>query len=164
MLLVNNPGYDAFGKKGWSERLANGRLPNVRHLVGPTDALGMGEDTLDGAVIVMSYHDLYWVDDAEGWPKVDAGQFLDQVARAQARRRAAGGRPQRALRHRQQRGADPAPHRRAVRHRRFPQARPGMGRGDAYPRNPDDDRGKPVFDPSIRGKTDRFVHLYRKPG
>ena len=31
-------------------------------------------------------------------------------------------------------------------------------------RNPGDDRSKPVFDPSIRGKTDRFVHLYRKPG
>ena len=30
-------------------------------------------------------------------------------------------------------------------------------------RNPDDDRTKNVFDPTIRGKTDRFVHLYRKP-
>lgn len=29
-------------------------------------------------------------------------------------------------------------------------------------RNPGDDRSKNVFDPSIRGKTDRFVHLYRK--
>ena len=30
-------------------------------------------------------------------------------------------------------------------------------------RNPADDRSKIVFDKSIRGKTDRFVHLYRKP-
>ena len=30
-------------------------------------------------------------------------------------------------------------------------------------RNADDDRSKNVFDPAIRGKTDRFVHLYRKP-
>ena len=30
-------------------------------------------------------------------------------------------------------------------------------------RNKDDDRTKNVFDPAIRGKTDRFVHLYRKP-
>ena len=31
-------------------------------------------------------------------------------------------------------------------------------------RNPGDDRSKPVFDPAVRGKTDRFVHLYRKQG
>ena len=30
-------------------------------------------------------------------------------------------------------------------------------------RNEADDRSKNVFDPAIRGKTDRFVHLYRKP-
>lgn len=30
-------------------------------------------------------------------------------------------------------------------------------------RNPADDRSRHVFDPAIRGKTDRFVHLYRKP-
>ena len=82
VLLVNNPGYEAFGRKGLAERLAGDRLPNVTHLSGPTEALGMGEGVLDGAVIVMSYHDLYWVDEKEGWPKVDAGQFLDQVVRA----------------------------------------------------------------------------------
>ena len=82
VLLVNNPGYDAFGSKDWSERLAHDRLPNVRHVVGPIDALGLGENTLDGAVIVMSCHDLYRVDEKEGWPRVDADRFLDQVARA----------------------------------------------------------------------------------
>ena len=30
-------------------------------------------------------------------------------------------------------------------------------------RNPGDDHSKNVFDPAIRGKTDRFVQLYRKP-
>jgi predicted methyltransferase len=32
---------------------------------------------------------------------------------------------------------------------------------DAY-RNPDDDYTKLVFDPAVRGKTDRFVHFYQK--
>ena len=31
-------------------------------------------------------------------------------------------------------------------------------------RNPDDDRSLSVFDPSIRGRTDRFVFRFRKPG
>lgn len=29
-------------------------------------------------------------------------------------------------------------------------------------RNPADDRGIMVFDDKVKGKTDRFVHLYRK--
>ena len=30
-------------------------------------------------------------------------------------------------------------------------------------RNPADKRLKGVFDPKVKGRTDRFVHLYRKP-
>ena len=165
VLLVNNPGYDAFGKKGLDERLANNRLPNVRHVVGPSDALGMGENVLDGAVIVMSYHDLYWVDEKEGWPKIDAGRFLDQIVRAlkpggvllvvdHSAKEDTGSSAAQTL-HRideQFAIADFRAH--------------GLEWEAAIPalRNPDDDRGKPVFDPSIRGRTDRFVHLYRKPG
>ena len=164
VLLVNNPGYDNFGKKGLAERLADNRLPNVTHVAGPSDALGLVDASLDGAVIVMSYHDLYWVDEKEGWPKVDAGQFLDQVVRAM--------KPGAALL--------------VVDH----SAKPGTGSSGAQTlhrideqfaiadfrkhgleweaaipvlRNKDDDRTKNVFDPAIRGKTDRFVHLYRKP-
>ncbi len=29
--------------------------------------------------------------------------------------------------------------------------------------NPADDKLKPVFDPSIRGKTDQFIYKFRKP-
>ncbi|QIL19714.1 class I SAM-dependent methyltransferase [Thermomonas sp. HDW16] len=164
VLLVNNPGYDGFGKKGYTERLGNGRLPNVTHVVGPSDALGMGENVLDGAVIVMSYHDLYWVDEKEGWPKVDAGKFLDQAVRAlkpggvllvvdHSAKQGTGSSAAQGL-HRideQFAIADFRKH--------------GLQWEAAIPvlRNPDDDRTKNVFDPAIRGKTDRFVHLYRKP-
>lgn len=164
VLLVNNPGYENFGKKGLAERLAANRLPNVTHVVGPSDALGMGDRVLDGAVIVMSYHDLYWVDEKEGWPRVDAGLFLDQVARAlkpggvllvvdHSARQGTGSADAQAL-HRideQFAIADFRKH--------------GLEWEAAIPvlRNPDDDRSKNVFDPAIRGRTDRFVHLYRKP-
>jgi predicted methyltransferase len=37
-----------------------------------------------------------------------------------------------------------------------------VGESDAL-RNPDDPRTKLVFDPSIRGRTDQFIYLFRKP-
>jgi len=165
VLLVNNPGYDGFGKKGWTERLANDRLPNVQHVVGPTDALGMGDNTLDGAVIVMSYHDLYWVDEKEGWTKIDAGQFLDQIARALK-----PGGVLLVVDHSAQAGTGSSAAQ--TLHRIDEQFAVADFRAhglvletsiDAL-RNPADDRSKLVFDPAIRGKTDRFVLLLRKPG
>jgi len=164
VLLVNNPGYDAFGKKGYTERLANNRLPNVTHVVGPSDALGIGEGVLDGAVIVMSYHDLYWVDDKMGWPKVDAGRFLDQVVRALK-----PGGVLLVVDHSAKQGTGSAAaqdlHRIDEQFAIADFRRHGLQWEAAIPvlRNADDDRSKNVFDPAIRGKTDRFVHLYRKP-
>ena len=164
VLLVNNPGYDGFGKKGYSERLAGNRLPNVQHIVGPSDALGMGENVLDGAVIVMSYHDLYWVDDKQGWPKVDAGQFLDQITRALK-----PGGVLVVVDHSAKQGTGSADaqtlHRIDEQFTIADFRRHGLEWEAAIPvlRNADDDRSKNVFDPAIRGKTDRYVHLYHKP-
>ena len=164
VLLVNNPGYDNFGKKGLAERLANDRLPNVTHVAGPSDALGMGENVLDGAVIVMSYHDLYWVDDQQGWPKIDAGQFLDQIARALK-----PGGVLLVVDHSAKEGTGSSAaqdlHRIEEKFAIADFRKHGLEWDAAIPvlRNAGDDRSKNVFDPAIRGKTDRFVHLYRKP-
>ena len=164
VLLVNNPGYDNFGKKGLAERLADNRLPNVTHVAGPSDALGLADASLDGAVIVMSYHDLYWVDEKEGWPKVDAGQFLDQVVRAMK-----PGAVLLVVDHSAKQGTGSSDAQ--TMHRIDEQfaiadfRKHGLEWEAAIPvlRNQDEDRTKNVFDPAIRGKTDRFVHLYRKP-
>ena len=164
VLLVNNTGYEAFGKKGLAERLAGNRLPNVVHLVGPSDALGMGANVLDGAVIVMSYHDLYWVDEKQGWPKVDAGAFLDQVVRALK-----PGGVLLVVDHSAKSGTGSADaqtlHRIDEQFAIADFRKHGLQWEAAIPvlRNPADDRSKNVFDPAIRGSTDRFVHLYRKP-
>ncbi|OGT60306.1 MAG: hypothetical protein A3E01_15860 [Gammaproteobacteria bacterium RIFCSPHIGHO2_12_FULL_63_22] len=162
--LINNPPYDGYAKKGLATRLADNRLPNVSYEVLPPDAMNLGKGTLDGALIVMSYHDLYVADPADNWPAIDAGQFIDQIV--------AGLKPGGVLL--------------IVDH----QARAGTGKGDAQTlhrieesfavadfkahgldfagsidvlRNSNDDHSLNVFDKAIRGKTDRFVHLYRKP-
>ena len=82
VLLINNPAYDAFAKQGLGPRFTGNRLPNVRYGIVPNTALGLGEATLDGALIVMSYHDLYYVDPDNGWEAIDARQFIGQIVTA----------------------------------------------------------------------------------
>jgi predicted methyltransferase len=162
--LINNPPYDGYAKKGLATRFADNRLPNVSYEVLPPEAMNLGKGTLDGALIVMSYHDLYVVDPADNWPAIDAGQFLGQIV--------AGLKPGGVLL--------------IVDHN----ARAGTGKDNAQTLhridesfavadfkahgldfvgsidvlgNSDDDHSLNVFDKAIRGKTDRFVHLYRKP-
>ena len=163
VLIVNNAGYAKYGAKELDPRLADNRLPNVKHHVAEPDDLKLGKNTLDGALIVMSYHDLYWVDEKQGWSKIDAGKFLDQVADALK-----PGAVLVVVDHSAKEGTGSAP---AQTLHRIDEA---FAKSDITAhgfvfdgsldilRNPDDDRNKVVFDPTIRGKTDRFVHRYRK--
>ncbi len=162
--LINNPSYDRYAKKLLQKRLADNRLPNVRYEVSSPDDMKLGNNTLDGALIVMSYHDLYVEDVKDGWPAIDASQFIDQIVSA----------------------LKPGAKLLIVDHA----AREGSGKADAQTlhridekfavtdfkahgleyvgaisklRNSADDHSLNVFDAAIKGKTDRFVHIYKKP-
>jgi predicted methyltransferase len=164
VVIVNNPGYAKFAEKGVTERLKDNRLPNVKHHVAEADDLKLGKETFDGAICVMSYHDLYWVNEKEGWKKIDAGKFLDQIAAAL--------KPGAALvivDHSAKEGTGSAAAQDLHRIDEAFAKKDIASHGLVYEasldvlRNPDDDRTKGVFDKSIQGKTDRFVHRYRKP-
>ena len=163
VLLVNNPPYDNYAKKGLGPRLADGRLANVAYSVVPPEAMALGTGTLDGALIVMSYHDLYVADPSEGWPAIDADGFLDQLHAAlkpgatllivDHQARAGSGRADTQALHRIEdtfADADFAAH--------------GFDRAASSDllRNPADDHLKNVFDASVRGNTDRWVRVYRR--
>lgn len=164
VLLINNAAYDAFAKKGIEPRLAGDRLPNVGYSIVPNEALGLGENTLDGALIVMSYHDLYHVDPDSGWHSIDAGQFIDQIVRALK----PGGRLL-IVDHAAREGTGKADAQSLHRIEEAFAIRDFKAHGLAFVgsietlRNRDDDRSRNVFDPAVKGRTDRFVHLYRKP-
>ncbi|SFN04596.1 class I SAM-dependent methyltransferase [Dokdonella immobilis] len=164
VLLINNPPYDAYAKKALDARLAGGRLANVDYRIASNEAMDLGEGKLDGAMIIMSYHDLYVADPDQGWPAIDAGQFIDQIVKA----------------------LKPGGKLLIVDH----SARAGTGKSAAQTlhridetfaisdfeahglkwiagsdvlRHKDDERTRNVTDEAIRGKTDRFVQVYRKP-
>lgn len=161
--LVNNTPYLQFAGEEVKPRFEGDRLPNTELRVVETCDLKLGRKTFDMIVIFMSYHDLCYVDEKDGWPGIDASGFLDQLHAAlkpggrllivdHAAAAGSGNAPAQAL-HR----IDEAFAKKDIASHGFELEKTW----DGY-RNPGDDLTKLVFDPAVRGKTDRFTHLYRK--
>lgn len=162
--LVNNVPYHEYAKEDSSVRLANDRLPNVSYEVVPAEAMNLGVASLDGAIMVMAYHDLYVADPENGWPAIEPGQFIDQIVTAL--------KPGAALvivdhQAREGTGMSDAQtlHRIEEAFARADFQAHGLGFAGSIEdlRNPADPHTQGVMNPAVRGKTDRFVHLYRKP-
>lgn len=161
--LVNNAPYLEFAREDLKTRFANDRLPGVTRRTIETCDMKLGKASFDLILIVMSYHDLYYADEAGGWPAIDAGGFLDQLHSALKpggslliidHAAAAGtGNSLAGEIHR----IEEAFAKRDIESHGFTLEKTW----DGY-RNSADDLSKLVFDPAVRGKTDRFTHLYRR--
>lgn len=161
--LVNNSPYWNLGKDDLKTRFTDSRLKNARPRVVETRALDLGSGQYDLIVIFMSYHDLYWVEEEGGWPAIDADGFLKQLHAALK----PGGRLL-IVDHSAKAGSGEAPAQELHRIDEAFAKQDITSHGfelekiwDGY-RNPGDDLSKNVFDPAVRGKTDRFTHLYRR--
>lgn len=160
--LVNNSPYWNFAREDLKTRFADGRMSGITRRVVETCNLKLGREQYDLILMFMAYHDLYWVAEADGWPAIDAGDFLDQLRMALK----PGGR----LLIVDNAAAVDAGNTVVASLHRIGEAyaiREIESRGfvlqktwEGY-RNPADDHSKLVFDPAVRGKTDRFTHLYR---
>lgn len=165
VLLLNNAPYDNYAKKDSGPRFADGRLPNVEYKVVPNEELGLAENSLDGALIVMSYHDLFYADPDNGWTAIDSRRFMGQIV--------AGLKPGGRLLivdHAAKAGAGSADAQKLHRieeHYALAELKSygldWVGSIDVL-RNPADDHSLGVFNPAIKGNTDRFLHIYQKPG
>ena len=158
--LHNNAAYLGFVGSALSDRLANGPLANVVRLDAEIGALGIPAGSVDLVLLVMSYHDLYFT--SEDW-SVDPAAFFAEVnamlkpggVLAVVDHAALPGTGSTAAQelHR----IDEAFARQDIESRGFRLT----GTLDLL-RNADDDHTKSVFDPSIRGHTDRFVMRFVK--
>jgi predicted methyltransferase len=161
--LVNNPGYFYFSQEGLKERFANDRLKAVKRRAVETGNLDLGSAQYDLILIFMGYHDLYWIDEANGWPKIDAGKVLDQLNRALK----PGGKLL-VVDHAAKEGTGSSAaqdlHRIEEAFTKKDITAHGFKLEKEWPgyRNSTDDHSLEVFDKAIRGKTDRFTHLYTK--
>jgi predicted methyltransferase len=163
VLLVNNLAYSQFAGKGLAERQDGRQMGSVTLHTREVEDMDLGEDSLDAALIIMSYHDTYHVDEANGWREIDADDFFGQI---HAALKPAG----RFLivDHYASEGSGKASaqelHRIDVDFAKSDISSRGfklVAESDIL-RNPDDDYDIIVFDPKVRGKTDRFVLVFEK--
>lgn len=150
-------------KKGWAELRT--RSPNARLMVSTAAELGIAPKSIDFAMLHLNYHDTYWESAEHKFPRMDPVAFLATLFAAMkpggivgvVDHVAAPGGDTRETADRLHR-IDPA----VI---RVDFERAGFvldGESDLL-RNPADDLGKLVFDPSVRGKTDRVLYRFKRP-
>lgn len=164
VIAQTNGAYIGFAGQEYVDRHAIGRLVNVDILIAENNELDIAPASVDVVTIVLGYHDLYYAAPERGWPKFNVEQLLAEIYEGlkpggvlgivdhmaePGSPRASGGTV-----HRIDSAAVIADLEAA-----------GFvldGSSDAL-RNPDDDYSKSVFDPAVRGKTDRFLLRFVKP-
>ena len=141
------------------------RSPNTSFYFTPTTALSFAPAAYDFILLHLVYHDAYWESAQFGLPRIDPNTVTQALFRA-----VKPGGTVAVIDHIAAPGRDTRAEVEAT-HRILPETvradfeRAGFvfdGETDLL-RNPEDDRSKNVFDPSIRGRTDRFVYRFRRP-
>lgn len=164
VIAHTNSAYAGFVGDEAVNRYADNRLPNVDTLLAENNELRLRADVLDAVMLILSYHDIYWVDEENGWPKIDGAKLLAEFMKglkpggvlAIVDHYAAAGSPRETG---------------GTLHRIDPQIviseleAAGFVLVDEadFLHNTADDHSKGVFNPEIRGRTDRFVLKFRNP-
>lgn len=159
----NNTPYLGFAEDEIEARYADGRLGNVEMIVAENNELDVDSASYDAVTMVLTYHDIYYVDPDNGWPEIDGPALLAEIHDALKAggsvlvvdHAAAAGQPAETgnTTHR----IDPQIVIREMDAAGFDL----VARAD-FLRNDADDYSVSVFDPSVRGKTDRFVLRFSK--
>ncbi len=160
----SNAAYLNFVGDEFNERHAEGRLANVEILMAENNELELRAEAFDAIMLILSYHDIFYADPDNGWPKIDGPKLLAELYQSMKPGAILG-----VVDHYAEAGS-PRETGNSV-HR----IDPGIviseleiagfvldGKSQIL-RNMDDDYSKIVFDPELRGKTDRFVLRFRKP-
>jgi predicted methyltransferase len=153
-----------FSSEEHTMRHADNRLPNTEILFAENNELTLEADSFDAATIVLNYHDLYWLSEEYGWVSIDVPVFLAELYKAI--------KPGGILGIVDHQAVSGSPAETGGTLHRIDSAiviaeleRAGFvleGESDVLA-NAEDDHTKSVFDPEIRGKTDRYALRFRKP-
>jgi predicted methyltransferase len=162
VIAVNNVPYATYAKDGIKKRFEGDRLKNVEQRLVEASHMYLAPKSADMVVIVMAYHDAYWIDEKEGWPQIDTDGFLASIKSVLkpggkllvVDHNAAAGTGKEAATTLHRLNEDWAKKSLTSAGFAFEKSYDGL-------RNPADQLDKMVYDPAVKGKTDRYVHLYR---
>jgi len=160
VLAINNVPYAQFSKDDRKARFTEGRLGNVEHHLIEASSFNMPQK-VDLAVIVMAYHDVYWIDEKDGWPEINTDGFIESVKRMLKPggklliidHNAAPGTGKEVAGKLHRLNEDWSKKSLVAHGFVFDKSYDGL-------RHQDDQLDKMVYDPAVKGKTDRYVHLY----
>jgi len=82
VILQNNAGYAKWVEKSLQERYIDNQVVPVTVLRSEIDDLQLAPATFDAAIMVMSYHDLYYYNPEHGFDRIDVSDFFAQVRNA----------------------------------------------------------------------------------
>lgn len=162
VIAHNNAAYMSFVGEAHQERHAGGRLANTRTIIAEANDLEFDENSLDAAMLVLTWHDFLFADEDQGWQAINTNLLLDKLCTAMKPGAVLG-----LVDHVANPGGDSAQVAKGL-HRVDPQKVKDSFAGSCFAlkaeatflRNKDDDHTLSVFDESIRGKTDRFVYEF----
>lgn len=165
VIAHTNSAYVQFVGDEATNRYANDRLPNVDILLAENNALRLPAGSFDAALMILAYHDIYYVDPDNGWPEIDGAMLVQELYSGLkpggilgvVDHVAASGSPRETgnTLHR----IDPA-----IVIEELEAAGFVLDGKSELLRNANDDHSLNMAAPEIRGKTDRFVLRFRKPG
>lgn len=164
VIAHNNEAYLDFVKDELEMRFAGGRLGQVERSLVEANDLAFAPGSLDAALFVLGYHDIYSIAEDGSWPPIDRDLFLGHILSALkpggvfvvVDHVALEGAPSQTGNsiHR----IDIGLVKREIKAAGFVLD----GESDAL-RNPDDDHIASPFDKTMRRRTDRFILRFKKP-
>ena len=163
VIAHSNEAYLNFVGDEFEKRYLGGRLGNAEVLMAENNELTLEPGSIDAVMLVLSFHDLYYEDAENGWPAIDIEPFLATLRNGLKTGGVVG-----IIDHY---AAEGSPSETGGTTHRIDAAivigamtAAGFvldGQSDLL-RNPDDDYDTIVFDPALRGKTDRFLMRFVK--
>ena len=164
VIAHTNEAYIPFSGEIYKKRYADGRLAQTTTIISEADDLELTENSLDAAMLVLTWHDFLYADEKGGWHAINENLLVDKLCMAIKPGGVLG-----LIDHIANSGGETEQVSKNL-HRIDPQVVRDTFTKSCFTleaeaeflRNHEDDHTLVVFDKSIRGKTDRFVFKFVK--
>lgn len=162
VIAHTNEAYIPFSGEIYQKRYVDDRLAQTQTIITEADELVLEENSLDAAMLVLTWHDFQYADPENGWLAIDEDLLIDKLCNAMKPGAVLG-----LIDHIANPGGDTAEVAKTL-HRidpqvvrdRFVDSCFNLEAEAGFLGNPEDDHTLVVFDPSLRRNTDRFVFRF----